>query len=54
MKDQLSPTGCRIDVFLQGFEAYALFSKLGYGIDEEPEGPAKPIQPPNYERIPCS
>ncbi len=47
MEDQLSPTGCGVDTFLQRFETHSPLMKLGNGVDEVPERAAKPIQPPD-------
>lgn len=51
MKNELSPAGCRVDVFLKRLKAHSPVMKLGYGIDEVSKRPPQPIQPPDNERI---
>src|SRR4051812_43565395 len=54
MKNKLPAACCCINVFGETFEADALRVEFANRLDEMLEGSAKPIQPPDRDRIPCT
>ena len=51
MEDQLSATGCGVDCFREAFEIDAFLLKLSHGVNQMPEGAAKPIKSPDNKGV---
>ena len=52
MKDQLPAAGCGINLLGETLKADILVIQLGNAFNEVFEGAAKPIKPPDNERVP--
>jgi hypothetical protein len=52
MEDQLAPWGGRVDLLRQTLEANAALRERRHDLDQVPQRPTQPIEPPNDKGVP--